>query len=185
MALDGFKKSVGEHSIESGRCHCALASLSCDLLDYSNAVIACEKAVDIFTYSRFSLNRFTIELDKLEKIYIDCLTKNNANHRETYLNAVEDCEEGRFHLAIYKLKYLLGVYKIPSELRQLISCYSTLALCYEEINQEDKATTYSELKDGLIRKIQAGHSLGLQSEPEPKLEIPSCPDDGRSFKASS
>lgn len=142
-AIEGYKLLKGESCLAIATCYSTQASCYRELGHFPESLTLCEQAIAIIDSQKGDSNKD----DSMQRIlvkYQECLLKSKLDVSILYPQAVAQFKEKQFRSAAYKLLYL--VEKMPSlTLSQKGSCYSTLASCYRDLAEKDKAIEACEV----------------------------------------
>jgi tetratricopeptide (TPR) repeat protein len=131
-ALGLYKQTKGKETAEYGLCYSALASCYRELSNIDMAIYYCEKALLIL-----SKHGNKKQLENSQKKYREILSKKPG--KELYGRAVLLYKQKEYAMALYPLLLATDYFEKLEKLPEKASYYSTLASCYREVGELEKA----------------------------------------------
>jgi preprotein translocase subunit SecA len=131
-AIDAYRTSKGEFSIEMSKCYSLQATCYRDLGLIPESLIACESAINIC--HSLTIETSVDELSAVVTKYKGCLVKSGFGVTELYPSAVALYKDKNYEAAICKLLHILENITDLNPVK-MGTCYSTLASCYREVGK--------------------------------------------------
>jgi len=139
-ALEIFKvpkdKVPEEKSLlEQGNCHSALASSFREMKNIDEAIKSCEQAIICFA------NVNPGKLEAAIKKHKDCLALHNKKAGDVYGEGINNYKNRQYHIALNKFLFAVEFFSSGNE---KATCHSTLASCYRDLGNINKAIEHAE-----------------------------------------